>query len=468
MIALLRRPVVPIILGLVLLAAAVAIQVGGLFKTHPKAVVSPCGLQPCRAAHTKVPLRGFEGAYVAADPKAPDHVVVTDTDLINAKCGWHTTFDAGRTWTDGAFTLPPGFNGCRIDPPSGGHVPSGSVVIGSYGQVYAVFGSARVADTGRESVLIASSLDGGRTFLPASVAVAPFSADVGLARPLMTTTRGPSGKDVLNLSFWACHVTAQGTACDKAMFAHSEDAGETFGPSIVVNAPPGGQNPSQPVVEGDGTVYLTFQRRFADGHVNLLLAKSSDNGATFSESAIDTERSLGLLYDPAKLAIDPRSGVLYSVWSDSRTGTQQIFFVRSADKGATWSQAQLLTPDPAVTGSSRSPSIAVAPNGRIDVVYYHTPPETPTLDDVYLESSTDGGMTFKLRQVNPKPIDRTLGYSGPAASLGEVGNHYPPTVASLNASADVVWSDTAAATALTQTQDVELRTVVFATTLGSP
>jgi hypothetical protein len=413
-----------------------------------------------------VPLRGFEGAYVAADPKAAGHVVVADTDLINSKCGWHSTFDAGKTWTDGAFALPAGFNGCHIDPPSGGHVPSGSVVIGSYGQVYVVFGSARVADAGRDSILVASSLDGGRTFLPASVAVAPPTPDFGLARPLMTTARGPTGKDVLDLSFWGCHRTAQGTACDSAFFARSDDAGATFGSPVVVNKPPGGQNPSQPVVGSDGTIYLTFQRRFADGHVNLLLAKSSDNGATFSESPIDTERSIGLLYDAAKLALDPKSGALYSVWSDSRTGSQQIFFLKSPDKGTTWSQAQLLTPDPAVTGSSRSPSISVAPNGRIDVVYYHTPPETPNLDEVYLESSMDSGATFKLRQVNPKPIDRTLGYSGPAGSLGEVGNHYPPTVASLNSTADVVWSDTAAATPLTQTQDVELRTVVFATTVG--
>jgi hypothetical protein len=392
-------------------------------------------------------------------------VVVADTDLINAKCTFHTTFDGGRTWTDGAFTLPAGFNGCRIDPPSGGHVPSGSVGIGSYGAVYSVFGSARVADAGRESVLVASSLDGGRTFLPAKVAVAP-PPDVGLARPLMIINRGPAGKDVLDLSFWACRQTGQGTACDAALFARSFDAGDTFGSPVVVNKPPGGQNPSQPAVGLDGTIYETFQRRYGDGHVDLLLAKSVDNGATFTESPIDTDKAIGFLYDPAKLVVAPKSGALYAVWSDARTGTQQIFFRKSNDKGVTWSQALLLTPDPTVTGSSRSPSIAVAPDGRVDIVYYHTPPEDPTLDDVYLESSFDGGATFKLRQVNPKPINRTLGYSGPAGSLGEVGNHYPPTLSSLDTSASVVWSDTAASTPLTQTQDVELRRVVFSTTLG--
>jgi hypothetical protein len=441
------------------------LQLAGVGRHTSKPLPYPCGLQPCRASQTKVPLRGFEGAYVAADPKAPDHVVVTDADLINAKCGWHTTFDGGKTWTDGAFTLPAGFNGCRLDSPSGGHVSSGSVVIGAYGQVYGVFGSSSAADAGRDSILVATSLDGGRTFLPAMVAVAP-PPDVGLARPLMTLGRGPTGKDALLLSFWGCHVIAQGTACDKALFSISSDGGVTFGPPVLVNKPPGGQNPSQPAVASDGTIYLTFQRHFPDGHVDLLLARSSDGGVSFTEAPIDTEKGLGFVYDAAKLVIDQKRGTLYSVWSDGRTGTQQIFFRSSPDKGVTWTQATLLTPDPAVTGSSRSPSISLAPDGRIDVLYYHTTPDNPTNDDVYLESSMDGGVTFKLRQVNPKPIDRTMGYSGPANSLGEVGNHYPPTVSSLDSAAYVVWSDTANATTLTHTQDVEFRTVVFSTTVA--
>ncbi len=452
------------ILGFLLLAGAGGLARSGIGKGHASPPKYPCGLQACRATQTKVPLRGYEGAYVAADPRAPDHVVVTDTDLLAAKCGWHTTFDNGRTWTDGAFTLPPGFTGCRINPPSGGHVASGSVAIGAYGTVYSVFGSARDVDVGRESVLVATSLDGGRTFLPARVAVAPPQPDVGLARPLMTLARGPAGKDALLLSFWSCHGTAEGTACDRALFARSDDAGTTFSPPVMVNKPPGGQNPSQPAVGPDGTIYESFQRRFTNKPVDLLLAQSPDGGRTFSESPIDSANNLGVQYDPAKLVVDPKSGALYSVWSDSRAGSEQIFFRKSTNKGATWSEAALLSPDPKVTGSSRSPSISVAPDGRIDVVYYHTPPEQPNFDDVYLESSSDAGATFKVHQVNPKPIDRSLGYSGPASSLRLVGNHYPPTVSSLDTTAYVVWSDTVNATALTQTQDAEFRTIVFGAT----
>lgn len=263
--------------------------------------------------------------------------------------------------------------------------------------------------------------------------------------------------DVLFLSFWACHEITQGTACDDAMFARSDDAGNSFSSPVVVNKPPAGQNPSQPAVGPDGTIYETFQRRYRDGRVDLLMAMSADDGVSFTESPIDSERDLGLQYDAAKLVVDPVSGALYCVWSDSRTGSQQIFLRKSLSKGAVWSAALMLGPHEG--GTSRSPAISVAPDGRIDVVYYHTLAGQPALDDVYLSSSTDGGATFKESKVNAKPIDRTLGYSGAASFPGRAGNHYPPGISSLDGSADVVWSDTADATTLNPAQDIEFRSV---------
>lgn len=463
----LRRPGPRMAIGALLLGAAGLLVVTGAAdggkKSNPAA--TRCLFPGCLASGNRAPARGYEGAYVVADPRAPDHVVVVDDDLLAARCGWHTTFDRGKDWIDGAFALPAGFTGCRIDGPSGGHVPSGSVVMGSTGRVYAVFGAAASTDAGHDSVLVATSVDGGRTFLPARVAVAP-APGVGLARPLMTVTRGAAGQDSLLVSMWSCHpASPRGTSCDGALFARSDDAGVTFSAPVVINDPPGGQNPSQPAVGTHGTVYETFQRRFADGHVDLFLARSGDGGATFTRSPIDTEKGIGVAYDPAKLVVDPRSDALYTVWSDARTGSQQVIFRKSTDKGATWTQALLLAPDPGRTGSSRSPSISVAPDGRIDIVYYHTDPSRPASDDVYLDYSTDGGATFVVRQVNDKPIDRNLGFSGPAGSLGEVGNHYPPTVSSLDNAAYVAYSDTADSTRATQVQDVVMREMVIA---GSP
>ncbi|MDQ3898240.1 MAG: glycoside hydrolase [Actinomycetota bacterium] len=461
----LRRPVVLMVLGVVLLGLALVAFSNRHTKKADTASATQCEFPPCRAAANPAPARGYEGAYVAADPSDPGHVVITDDNVLQGRCGFHTTFNRGRDWTDGLFDLPPGFTGCLINGPSGGHVPSGTVALGSAGRVYGVFGSAHVDDGKHESVLVATSTDGGRTFGPAKVAVRPTGPDIGLGRPLLTVVPGTAGRDTLLLSAWLCRPAAQagaagGTACDTAVFSKSEDGGQTYTAPVVVNDPPAGQNPSQPAVDRDGVIYETFQRRFSDGPVELYLAKSTDGGATFTTSLIDRQVQIGIQYDPAKLVVDPRTGALYTVWADSRVGRFQIFFRKSNDKGASWGErSTLLAPDQNYTGSSRSPWMSVAPNGRIDVVYYHTgpTPDVQKFDDVFWSYSVDGGENFRTRQVNDVPVDRSKGYTGPAGSMGQLGNHYPPTVSSLDDAVYVVWSDTGAADVRTNTQDVLLR-----------
>jgi hypothetical protein len=448
------------VLGFVILA------LGGIaFATRDtKKTVSAgtlCQFPPCRASSDLAPARGFEGAYVAADPADPNHVVINDTNVLQGRCAFHTTFNGGKEWTDGYYDLPPGFTGCRINGPSGGHVASGTVARGSGKRVYAVFGSALAADEGRESVLVATSTDGGATFAPAKVAIRPTGPEIGLGRPLMTVVPGTTGGDTLLLSTWTCHPgVPRGTACDGVLFSRSNDGGQTYSDPVVVNDPPAGQNSSQPAMDKDGIVYMTFQRRYADGPVELYLAKSADGGKAWTYSLLDRQIQIGFQYDSAKIVADPLTGALYTTWADSRTGRFQIFFRKSLDKGLSWGERSvLLAPDRDATGASRSPSISVAPNGRIDVVFYHTSPapDRQAFDDVYWAYSIDGGENFILRQVNEAPIDRNKGYSGPAGALKELGNHYPPGVSSTDTAAYVVWSDTRDADDITNTQDVVLR-----------
>jgi hypothetical protein len=464
------------VLGFVVLGlAGLAYTTRDTTKTNT-ADATRCEFPPCRASADPVPARGYEGAYVAADPADPEHVVITDANVLNTRCGFHTTFNRGRDWTDGFFDLPPGFTGCRINQASGGHVANGSVARGAGTKYYAVFGSAGPEDGSRESVLVATSNDGGATFGPAKVAIKPTAPEIGLGRPLMTVVPGNNGPDTVMLSAWTCRPAvltgaAGGTACDGALFARSDDGGQSYSAPVVVNDPPAGQNPSQPAMDRDGTIYQTFQRRFSDGPVELYLAKSNDGGKTFGVSLLDRQIQIGMQYDSAKLVADPLSGALYTVWADSRTGRFQIFFRKSLDKGVSWGERSvLLSPNRDATGASRSPSISVAPNGRIDVVYYHTgpAPDVQNFDHVYWNYSLDGGENFIARQVNETPIDRTKGYSGPLASQRQLGNHYPPGVSSTDEAAYVVWSDTREANDITNTQDVVLRRMEVLGAAGPP
>jgi hypothetical protein len=459
-VSFLRRPVVLMVIGFVVLAlGGIAFVTRDTKKTVSSANL--CQFPPCRASSDLAPARGFEGAYVAADPADPNHVVIADTNVLRGVCAFHTTFNGGRDWTDGYYDLPPGFTGCRINQPSGGHVASGSVARGSGARVYSVFGSAHTSDEGRESVLVATSNDGGNTWGPAKVAMRPTGPDIGLGRPLMTVLPGTSGADTILLSSWACHPgVPRGNVCDAVLFSRSNDGGQTYTDPVIVNDPPAGQNSSQPAMDKDGIVYMTFQRRYSDGPVELYLAKSADGGKAWTVSLLDRQIQIGMSYDSAKIVHDPLSGALYTTWADSRTGRFQIFFRKSLDKGVSWGERSvLLAPDRDATGSSRSPSISVAPNGRIDIVYYHTSPapDRQAFDDVWWSYSMDGGENFLGRQVNEAPIDRNKGYSGPAGAQKELGNHYPPGVSSTDAAAYVVWSDTRDADDLTNTQDVVLR-----------
>ena len=435
--------------GVVLVVAGVRLVTGGDSdgerSGEDETRAERCAFPACRAAATLALARGFEGPSVEVDPKNPDHIVVTDANMTAAHCTFHVTFDRGKEWTDGVFPVPAGYTGCRINGPSGGHVPTGpnGVAFGPSGTVYATFGSAHGEDDRRESVMLGTSTDGGKTFA-VSVAARPQEENVAFARPQLSAAAGPAGRDRVMISLWHC----RDRACEQAMFVRSDDGGTTFSAPVVLNDPPAGQIPSAPVQAADGTIYATFARRFLDGSSELLLARSSDGGSTFGYTKIESQPQIGNQYDPGKLALDPRSGALYVVFTDARLGRQQVVFRKSDDKGTTWSAPLGLSPDQAATGAARSPTISVAPGGRIDIAYYRS--KSQGVDDVFWVSSSDGGVRFVHRQVNDAPIRRTK-------YTEAIGDWYPPDVASTDEAALVVWSDTKNADQIGNTQDVLLR-----------
>jgi hypothetical protein len=71
------------------------------------------------------------------------------------------------------------------------------------------------------------------------------------------------------------------------------------------------------------------------------------------------------------LALDPISGALYVVWSDNRDGTASstntdVLMARSTDGGATWSQPAFVS---RAANDQFYPWAAVAPSGTLEVVY---------------------------------------------------------------------------------------------------
>lgn len=110
----------------------------------------------------------------------------------------------------------------------------------------------------------------------------------------------------------------------------------------------------------------------------------------------------------------PTSGNIYMLCSVRRNNSNpcDVMFVRSTNGGQTWSTPRRINTDP--TGQQRYHwfgTLAVAPNGRIDVVWYDSRADsTNTFSALYYASSYDGGITWTPNTQISAPFDSHLGW----------------------------------------------------------
>ena len=434
--------------GLLLVAAAARLP-GELRDGEPSAPTGPlCVGQPCRANGDPRPVRGYEAPSIVVDQADPAHQVVVDANVVENACTWHTTFDGGLSWQDGEFEIPPPFTRCELN--SNGFLAVGNAAMGSGQTIYVVLSSARQVAEGEpavgESVLLATSADGGRTFSPAREILPGPPRPRAYVRPAVSAALRPDGADRLLVSVWGC---GDGR-CEQGFFLRSDDGGASFGPPVLVTPDPGGNSPSQPVMAADGSIYMTFLRRYEDRTAELLVARSGDDGRSFDSGVIDKQNNLGGRYESAVIRVDPTRGWIYLVYSDTRAGPSRVYFRRSKDQARSWEPVVRLH----TSGGGRSygPALEVAPDGRIDVVFYRRGPDRA--DDVHATWSTDGGSTFaEDEKLTDRSIDRTIGYAD------EIGGFYNPAVASSAATAFYAWSDTRNGTPVTNSQETFTRRV---------
>lgn len=397
------------------------------------------------------PVRGRDIPGFAVDPADPEHVVMVTEDFLAGQCDFHTSFDGGQTWESGHLTVPSDF----ADPPcrtfdSGGYAHfNKSVVWGSGQNVYTTFASHRgeqqrpeigVAAGEGDSVIVNRSTDGGRTFERGVVAIQgardsrPF-----IIRPGIAVQPRPQGDKLYVIGWYVVNplnMGAQGGAGDRrTVVASSDDGGRTW------SAPVEAQGPDEkvreitpPVVGRDGSVYMAWRNRDDPSSAPhpIVVAKSSDGGATWARTSInDATPAPSGIPSPTgnagfpKMAADPQNGNLYVVYIGFDFGDLDTIIQRSTDNGATWSQPLRVNDDPRGNGVRQlTPDISVAPNGRVDVVWFDTRTTLPSpiiprpggQGDVYYASSSDGGATFSgNRRISDRSVnvdDGLLGRTG--------------------------------------------------------
>ena len=154
------------------------------------------------------------------------------------------------------------------------------------------------------------------------------------------------------------------------------------------------------------------------------------------------------------------NGTLHFVYEDRQArplGPRDIFYVRSTDGGATFTPPKLMNDDdPRLMLTHVNPNMSVAPDGRIDVVWWDFRDGAGVYaTDVYYTFSYDNGQTWsKNFRVTEKSINRKVG-----TWSNNFDYRAPPSVASFVETALVGWDDTELGDEVSNTQDLMLAQV---------
>ena len=204
----------------------------------------------------------------------------------------------------------------------------------------------------------------------------------------------------------------------RILFSQSDDAGISWTKPIRLDNYGGdcldGDNTDEgavPCVGPEGEVYDAWA-----GPEGLLFKRSFDGGKTWSEHEIKVApiiggwdynvpgifRSNGLPVTCCDLSNGPNRGTIYISWSDQRNGSDNtnIWFVRSTDKGETWSQPLRINND---TNTSQHfiTWMTIDPvTGYLYSLFYDRREHKSDTTDVYMAVSTDGGSNFINFRVN--------------------------------------------------------------------
>jgi hypothetical protein len=117
----------------------------------------------------------------------------------------------------------------------------------------------------------------------------------------------------------------------------------------------------------------------------IYFRRSTDDGASWSQP-INISNNAETSYKPVIVA--DSSGKITVVWEDFSLGNFEIYSSFSNDNGANWNQAVNVSNN---TKTSRNPMVAVDSSGNINVVWHDY---TPGNYEIYFSRSIDNGVTW--------------------------------------------------------------------------
>lgn len=412
---------------------------------------------------------------VAQNPLAPSRLVVVNrVDTPRYSCAMHISGDGGATWQESAIPFP-----------AGGELPARcfapDAAFGPDGTLYLVFATLQGLGNSPGAVWVATSTDNGATLSVPTKVLGERAFQFRLAADPDTAGR-------LYLSW------LQAEEVSLALFpgtgypinvARSDDGGASWGASVRVS-PPSRLRVLAPSMAfgGDGELYVLYldvgddRLDYNGGHgwqagepypglFTLVLARSDDAGANWREAVVDdgvvpTTRFLVFLPQSPSLAVDATRGRVYVGFSDGQAGDPDVWVRRSTDGGATFEARVRVNDTRAGDGLTQNlPKLAVAGDGRLDVLYYDRRGDPQDiLTAVSLQSSFDGGRSFGgTVSLSQRTFDSRIGF-GSRRGLPDLGSRLGLVAGDERAVA--VWTDTRAGTPASNKQDLAHATVAFA------
>lgn len=231
--------------------------------------------------------------------------------------------------------------------------------------------------------------------------------------------------------------------------ARSTDGAKTFQMPRPISDAPGD------CVDSDNTVEGAVPAIGLDGRVHVVWAgpkglvhDSSADGVTWGDDRVidpmpggwdipipGITRHNGMPVTAVDASNGPHRGTIYVNWIDARNGDPDVFVMRSADSGKTWSAPVRVNDDAVGNGAVQFFTwMAVDPSdGSVNVLFYDRRGRTGTRSGLTLARSTDGGRTFANHAVNIPDFEVTdkitFGdYLGVDARDGRVAGVFPHIV----------------------------------------
>ena len=459
-------------LALVLVAVGVgAFVVSTSVDTDPTAEAGRDGAVN-EGAKSQGDISANNSPTIVRNPRDPRNLAVANRiDGPRYACALHVSRDGGRRWSRVPIEIPRGEERKCFAP---------DVTFGADGRLHMSYVTLRGNGNVPHAGWFVSSDDGGRTLSRPRRVIGPLGFQVRViadrANPRLIYLAWLQADDVGLFRFTTpenpivvARSTDGGATWERPVRVSDPDRRRVVAPSLALG-PKGELYVLYLELGGDRLDYEGLHRgrggRPFAGRFKLVLARSLDRGASWAESVVEdrivpTERFIAFLPPFPSVAVDDRSGRIYAGFQDGRRGKSDVLVWSRGTDDAAWKGPVRVNDTPEEDDSSQYlPKLAVAPNGRLDVVYYDRRADPgDKRNEVSLQSSFDHGASFgDSVPVSSQAFDSGVGY-GNERELPDLGSRLG--LLSEDDSAVAVWSDTRAGTVDTNKQDIAIAHVTL-------